>query len=404
MINRFANRNKIQDYSFKLILAISLLSWSFSFSQYLELTPNAEVSVLTIGPGVSLNDAFGHSAYRIKDDSVDIVFNYGVYDFDTPNFYTKFAQGKLNYKIGANYYDEFLESYIIQNRTIKEQILNLTQDQKQQIFNYLSKNYEPENQYYLYDFFYDNCATKIKDVLVDGLKNDITFHTPEFFEDKTFRTLIQDNLNWNSWGSFGIDLALGSVIDQQATKEDHMFLPENIHGFFGNATLNNSSEKKLVKQERILFNKIESKSETNFFTSPLFTMLLMSLIILFITYLDFKKNARTKWLDVIIFGVTGIIGIILLLLWFATDHKATANNYNLLWAFALNLFLIGHVLRKQPKNWFKKYIKFLIIMLCLMALHWIVGVQRFALALIPLILALLSRYIFLIHHYKRIIR
>ncbi len=96
---------------------------------------------------------------------MDIVFNYGVYDFDTPNFYTKFAQGKLNYKIGANYFEDFKESYIRQNRTIKEQILNLSLDERQQVFNFLSKNYEPENQYYLYDFFYDNCATKIKDVI-----------------------------------------------------------------------------------------------------------------------------------------------------------------------------------------------------------------------------------------------
>ncbi len=135
-------------------------------SQYKQLSHNSRISVLTIGPGSSLNDSFGHSAYRVKDSLIDIVFNYGVYDFDTPNFYTKFAQGKLNYKIDANYYEDFKASYIRQNRTIKEQVLNLAVDEKQQVFNFLSKNYEPANQFYLYDFFYDNCATKIKDVLV----------------------------------------------------------------------------------------------------------------------------------------------------------------------------------------------------------------------------------------------
>ena len=384
----------------QLLSFLFLLFLNQSFSQYTELSDTAEISVLTIGPGTSLNDSFGHSGYRVKDKTIDIVFNYGVYDFDTPNFYLKFAQGKLNYKIGANYFDDFKESYIRQNRTIKEQVLNLSNDEKQQIFNFLSNNYEPENQYYLYDFFYDNCATKIKDVLVEGLHNNVNFNTPESFEPKTFRKLIQENLVWNSWGSFGIDLALGSVIDRQATPEEHMFLPENIYAFFDNTTISNSSEKKLVKEKQIIFNKIESESSSNFFLSPFFFLLIVGVIILYFTYSDLKKKKRSKWLDISIFSITGIIGIILLILWFATDHKATANNYNLLWAFALNILFVGQVFVVQPKRWFRKYIKFLIIMLCLLALHWIIGVQKFALVLIPLLLAILFRYLFLNYYYK----
>lgn len=385
----------------QILLLVSFFFISNSIlSQYKILSPDSKISVLTIGSGSSLNDAFGHSAYRVKDSLMDIVFNYGVYDFDTPNFYTKFAQGKLNYKIGANYYDDFKESYIRQNRTIKEQTLDLSLDERQRVFDYLSKNYEPANQYYLYDFFYDNCATKIKDVLVYSLDENVEFNHPDSFEHKAFRSLIQQNLSWNSWGSFGIDLALGSVIDRKASAIEYMFLPEYINSFFNVATLKSNSKKRLVLQEQTIYEKIETSSTKNFLGSPLFVLGLISLLIFYITYRDYKNNNRSKWLDVVLFTITGIIGIVILLLWFATDHEATAQNYNLLWAFAINLFMIFQVARTRPSSWFKKYIKFLILMICLLTLHWIIGIQRFAIVLIPLIIALLIRYLYLIRYYR----
>lgn len=370
-------------------------------TQYKQLSPNSKISVLTIGPGTSLNDSFGHSAYRVKDSLMDIVFNYGVYDFDTPNFYTKFAQGKLNYKIGANYFEDFRESYINQNRTIKEQVLNLSLDEKQRVFNYLSKNYEPANQYYLYDFFYDNCATKIRDVLLISLNDSIIFNKPESFQPKTFRSLIQQNLKWNSWGSLGIDLALGSVIDSKATPVEYMFLPEYIHDFFGSAIIQTDPGKKLVKNEKVIYQYKKNNLSDNFLLSPLFILGIIGLLIIYFTAIDHKKNKRSKWLDLLLFIITGLIGIVILLLWFATDHEATAQNYNLLWAFAINLFMILQVLKSRPSTWFRKYLKFLIIMICLLTLHWIIGIQRFAFGLIPLLMAMTIRYLYLINFYKK---
>ncbi|HEX9600431.1 MAG TPA: DUF4105 domain-containing protein, partial [Mariniflexile sp.] len=156
------------------------------------LSEQAEISVLTIGPGTLLNDSFGHNAFRVKDPvkGIDLAFNYGVYDFETPNFYLKFAQGKLNYLIGLNYYEDFFEAYISQNRSIKEQVLNLSQIEKQKLFDYLLNNIKPENRAYLYDFFYDNCATKIKDVTNIAVNNTIQFNEPENFKQQTFRELI----------------------------------------------------------------------------------------------------------------------------------------------------------------------------------------------------------------------
>lgn len=385
----------------KTILFLFLvLSGAITHAQQNTLSDQAEISVLTIGAGTSLNDAFGHSAFRIKDpkNSVDLVFNYGVYDFETPNFYIKFAQGKLNYLIGMNYFEDFLEAYIQQNRTIKEQILNLTSTEKQKLFDYLLNNYKPENRGYLYEFFYDNCATKIKDVTHITLNNTVVYNKPTGFKDQTFRSLIYENVNKNSWGSFGIDLALGAVIDRQARTQDHMFLPENIYKFFEVATLTGSN-KPLVKESNVLFKKIDTPVSTSIFTSPLFVFSILGFIILFITYNDFKKQKQMVWLDVLIFVITGLVGILILLLWFATDHSGTHENYNLLWAFFLNIFVIGQLLKPIPNGWFIKYVKLLIILLCLLTLHWFMGVQVYAIALIPLLVALCVRYVYLVKFY-----
>lgn len=388
----------------KKICFLLLLLFSFEIIQAQSdlLSDNAEISVLTVGPGTELNDAFGHSGFRIKDPSrgLDVVYGYGEYDFDSPNFYLKFAQGKLNYLISKTDFNRFYQVYIYYNRSIKAQVLNLSKAEKQKLYNFLVNNYKPENRRYLYEFFFDNCATKIKDVTNIALNNTINFNKPKDFENATFRSLIYDNVDKNSWGSFGIDLALGSVIDRQATPEEHMFLPENIYKFFEVATIENG-KKPLVSKSHILYNRKPIVKTSSFATSPISIFGIIGLFILFITYKDYKNKTRSNWLDVTLFIITGIIGIVILLLWFATDHTGTHQNYNLLWAFVLNLFVVGQFFKKTPAVWFGKYLKLLVIMLCLMALHWLIGVQVFAIGLIPLIIALFIRYIFLVKQFNR---
>lgn len=385
-----------------LLTTVSLIFFTYSFSQTSTLSNEAKISVITVAPGSSLNDAFGHNAIRINDPikNLDISFDYGRFDFDAPNFYLNFARGKLNYSIGASNYYDFLKFYKWQNRSVEEQMLNLTQKQKQKLYDYLVNNYQPQNRNYLYDFFYDNCATKIKDVINQSTNNTIQFNPPKDFKPQTFRTLIQDKLYWNTWGSLGIDIALGSVIDQNATAEEHMFLPAYIHAFFDAATFKDNHTA-VVGKSILVYKQTNHPKSNNFFISPIVVFGLIGLFILIITYRDFKSSKRSKWLDITLFSITGIIGVVVLLLWFATDHKATHQNYNLLWACALNLFVIGQLFRKIPKNWFIKYLKFLVILLCLLTLHWIIGVQVFAFGLIPLLIALFMRYIYLIKHFNQ---
>ncbi len=382
-----------------LLFLLLVLNPLFNDAQNSVLSDNAEISLLTVGPGKVLNDTFGHNGLRVRDpiNNIDVVFNYGVYDFNAPNFYLKFAQGKLDYMIGANRYSDFFNLYTYQNRSIQEQVLDLDQEEKQGLYNFLLNNYKPENRYYLYDFFYDNCATKMRDVVESNVE-EVIFTVPGNLEKKTFRELIYEHVTRNSWGSFGIDLALGSVIDREASPDQYMFLPKYIFEFFEVAERSDGSL--LVSESRTVFKPRPESKGLAWIYSPLVILSILSLYIIYLTVKDWKNKYHRLWIDRSIFIISGITGLVILLLWFATDHTATANNYNLLWAFPLNLLFIGQIGRAKPGNWFRRYLKFLLIMLVLMVFHWMTGVQVFAIGLVPILILLVIRYIFLIHILK----
>lgn len=378
-------------------------------AQQLVLGDGAQVSILTMGPGTELYDSFGHSAFRVKDSLKDMVFNYGEYDFDTPNFYTKFARGKLLYQIGVNEFQPFFNYYKSQNRSIKEQVLNLTYAEKEALFEYLLTNAQPENKKYKYDFFYDNCATKIRDVLKEILGDKLQYTDNFVKEDQTFRELIQQNLNKNSWGSLGIDIGLGAVVDKNVPAWDYQFLPEYIYQAAQSARIlkkNNDGDgfhiEPFIISSDVIFDAEPIDEHHNFFTSPLFVFGLLGMVILIFTIFDLRNATRSVILDTIIFSVTGLIGIFLMLLWFATDHTATSNNYNLLWACPVNLLVLFFIGKKNPSNWVRRYVLFLILMLALLAIHWITGVQGFAIGLLPLLIALGIRYVYLFYYFGTI--
>lgn len=387
-----------------LLILFLLLTSITSRAQFGSLSPAAEISILTIGQGAELYDKFGHSAFRIKDSlsGVDVVFNYGVYDFETPNFYTKFAQGKLLYELNVTYYQPFYESYVAQNRWVKEQILNLNQEEKQAVSDFLWENVLPENRKYKYDFFYDNCATKIRDVVQEVLGESLEFTDDYIQEELTFRQLIQKNLQANTWGSLGIDIALGAVIDRKASPIEYQFLPEYVFEGASHALIHRGGgTEPLVKDTKVLFENKPMPPQNNFLTSPLFVLGLLGLMIIFITYRDFKQKTRSRYLDTTILLITGLIGVFLVLLWGATDHTATANNYNLLWAFPISIFMVLAITRKNSSPMVGRYIFLLILLLGLLTIHWFTGVQVFAIGLIPILIALAIRYVYLVWYMKR---
>lgn len=366
-------------------------------SAQLKMSTYSEVSLLTIGPGDQLNDAFGHSGIRIKDPmfNLDIVFDYGRYDFSAEGFYINFAKGKLDYEIGWTNFERFISYYSAQKRRVTSQIIELDLDEKQRLFELLQQKIQPQNKTYPYDFFYNNCATKIKDDIIEVSKNPLILVQPEGFSLMTFRELIRTHVPSNSWGGFGIDLALGSVIDQQASLEEHLFLPSYLNLILGLSKFE-VSDKNVVKETRVL-SSLQNPYPNNFWSSPLFVFGILSIISLILTVLNYKSGRRSKILDLLIFFTTGFVGLILTLLWFGTDHTATAYNYNMLWACVFNLMFIPTLLNNKVHIRFVGYLKFTVLLLFLMLLHWLTGVQSFNVAVLPLWIALMTRYFYLIH-------
>lgn len=375
-------------------LLLFLCSGFLLGQQKINISPEAEISVVTCAAGQELYSTFGHSAFRLKDPyhGYDVIYNYGSFDFRTPNFYIKFAQGKLPYQLAVNRFKNFVRIYKYEKRWIKEQVLDLTHEQNQQLIDFLQKNAMPEHRDYKYDFFFDNCATKIRDVLQQNLGNDLVFNEDHLTEENTFRDLIYQNISKNTWSSVGIDIALGSVIDRNATAAEHQYLPYYVFDAINNATING---KPLVKKEALVLDIPEQKASSNLVLSPYFIFSIIAIIILLLTYFDYKKQRRSRWLDFVLFLLNGLGGLLIVLLWFATDHTATANNFNFLWLFLPNLLIAFLLLSKEPKKWISTYITVLLALLLLMLLLWILKMQVFAIGIIPLLIAFAVRYLYL---------
>jgi len=252
--------------SLLLLLSLTLIAKA----EKIILSPNAQISLLTLGPDQKdLFSAFGHSAIRVYDREIkfDSVYNYGVFDFDNPNFYTDFAKGYLNYKLAVNSYRRFHAYYVFNNRSVDEQVLNLNQKQKQKIFDFLEINKLPENRYYLYDYFFDNCATRVRDTIEDNLEGKLTYDYSYIDTQYTVRDLIGICTEYQPWGDFGIDLGLGSKIDRLATFHEYMYLPFYIRDNFAHASIQtDDGPVPLVLRNKKVFIPKEAEVPGTFFT------------------------------------------------------------------------------------------------------------------------------------------
>ncbi|MBS82536.1 MAG: hypothetical protein CMD65_00180 [Gammaproteobacteria bacterium] len=387
-----------------IILYVFFLN-SYAQEKNIINVPQYDISILTIGPGNSLSDAFGHSGIRVIDriNNFDIVFNYGVYDYNAPNFYANFVKGRPIYSLGINNYEDFYKSYVNQSRQIIEQKINLSEYQKKLLVNKLITNSKEPNRYYEYNYFENNCSTKIADIFNEILGEEIVKegYNLNNSTSNTNRKLIYKHINPNSWGALGIDICLGAVIDKNISLKQEFFLPFKLKSYFDSLGKSNIKNGELVKTS-IIYGKYSDYNENYF--SPVYTILILSLIIILITFFDYLRLSSSTILDSILLLISGLVGLLLIYLWFFSNHLASAWNYNLLWAMPFNLILLIGLLKKNKSKWILPYLKFNVLMLLLLSLHWLIGVQVFNISLISLILALIIRYLYLINYYSKRIK
>lgn len=358
------------------------------------LSPEARISIITCGPYQGeLYSAFGHSAIRVFDSTtgIDYAFNYGVFDFDQPNFYLNFARGNSHYKLAVYPYPLFRDHYISYNRSLHEQVLNLTEEQKQKIFDFLLWNAKPENASYLYDYFYDNCATRVRDVFPTVLKEAVVFDSTFIKTDYSIRQLTDLYLAEQPWGDLGIDICLGLPMDKQASPYEYMFLPDYIEHSFNHAQVQGDSTfAPLVKESNVVYEH-QPEAPTSHWPHPWIVFGLLLTIASVLSYLDWKGKKISKWFDLMLFGICGLIGVVLLLLWTATSHKAAAMNFNLLWALPTHLLGVFLLMKKNPGRMSYQYFMAIEILMGLLLLFWWLIPQQLNLYLLPVAATLLLR-------------
>lgn len=260
------------------LILIGILSFSNTYAK--QFSEQSEVSLLTCSPGEDIYRHWGHSALRFHDplNKIDLVFNYGTFNFNTPNFYTKFIKGKLMYRLAYESYRDFLPEYMRSGQGVTEQKLNLDLETKRKLFAAVIENYKPENRYYHYDFLFDNCSTRIRDIIEDNVEGKIIYKE-NTNESKSFWNLLDQFMERSRWVYLGIHLILGSPCDVEATPYQYMFLPDNMMFAFTNATvLNNGERVPLVSHTKEVLKPTLDYKMTEWYKRPSFIFGVLSLI------------------------------------------------------------------------------------------------------------------------------
>lgn len=349
------------------------------------VSPATQISILTCSPGNELYSLFGHTAIRLQDSTqqVDIVFNYGTFDFRTSHFYLKYAQGLLPYQLTVTSYDDFIDSYIQDDRSVWSQTLRLDSLEKQYFITLLSENYKPQNRTYLYNFLYDNCSTRVRDIIQKSTGRQINWHLPN--KHKSFWNLLDEYLDKMPWIKWGIHTILGQPGAREATPYQYMFLPDYLLQELESATLRNQP---LASPVHILFQAPVISIHTPWYTSPLFIFSLCTLLVIF-TIRSSHSSRILKLFSFILFLTTGLVGCLLIFLGFFTQHPITAPNFNLLWANPLNLAVLPFLFRRHLPVLLQNYLTLYAILLLIGLPLWFFLQPAVPYATLPLFLLLL---------------
>jgi len=364
-----------------------LVSNTAIFSQQAKDTT---VYLITCGPGIETYSIYGHSAIRvvIPGTNTDIVYNWGVFDFSTPNFAWKFAKGRLDYMLDTDTFEQFLGMYFYEKRYVLSQEINLDAVETRGLLSLINENLKPENIKYRYDFFYDDCTTRIRDLLEKSIGVKLLYPPEEKLKQPTFRDMVDKYQSPFPWLQFGINLIMGSTSDKKADYRARMFLPLEMKEELSKAVINRSGKMiPLLKNPVTILDFETPVIRQNYLLKPeiLFTILLILVLVLSARV---KKARSVNVLDITIFSLFSILALMMIFFNFFTDHQQMKWNLNILWLNPFIIFCFFSLLLKRESRLFFRilfYISFLFL-----AIHLILP-QSFDFSVIPLIFIILIR-------------
>lgn len=340
--------------------------------------------MLTCGPGDEFYECFGHTALRICDTAarIDVVFNYGIFSFEEPLFYLKFARGTLKYQLAVESFEGFMSEYDYYGRGVWEQRLSLTREELERLFAMLLENAKPENKYYSYDFFRDNCATRVDDMIIAALGKGRGIAEDGKKGELTYRDLLYKYNKGMPWWQLGVDILLGARCDQRIDGRQMRYMPLEMMAQYDTLLLADGS--RLCEGRRELL--VESREPTEKGVSPTLVMWIVLAAVGGLSLYGDRKGWKLYWLDGVLLGMAGLLGLLLLLLWFGCDHWCTKWNMNLLWANPLLLWLLVR-LRKAGK----RELLLMVFVLLALIVGWPLWPQHFNGAVLPIVLMIVAR-------------
>lgn len=333
----------IQKLHFYIFLFFISLNGQSLFSQTYPLSPQSKISILTCGSGEELHSIFGHTGIRIQEPSrgIDVVYNFGMFDFSTPNFYLKFVKGDMQYYVANSSFEHFMYSYRMENRSVFEQELNLTTEQKQKLFDNLNQAVFSEGRFYTYKFIDKNCTTMVVDKINEELGKPIIKKVGNI--EESYRDVLNPYLANLFYEKLGINIIFGHRTDEKA---EQLFLPIELLKSLEQLEVNN---KPLAGKTVTLFQQ-DVTLLSNSWWNTIYTFLLFLVLVVV---------SNRNWIYLFFLFLVGSLGIFLSLVGFYSLHREVLQNYNVL---LFNPFLIGLVYCNIRKNliWFKRIFYFVL--------------------------------------------
>lgn len=336
----------------KITLAFTFIL--ISIFPLLSQTDNTQVYLITCDPGPESHTMYGHSALRLYDSisGTDVVYNWGVFDFSTTNFNYKFARGQLNYKLAAYSYKSFLNEYGPTKRSVYMQKIYIPDSELLRLKEMLDENLRPENVYYKYDFFWDNCATRIRDILEDVYGDKLVYPEQEGEPEVTYRDRLDEYHDGVLWMDAGIDLLLGSPADQPCGFRESMFLPEYLMKNLSEAHVTDGDKRvMLLGPTEMVFDHERPEYDTGILKQPWFWLSVAFIIVFLFTALV-RVPALQNGFDLVFWSVLTVLALLMIFLNYVTDHVAMKQNYNMIWLNPLIPIALYAIFAKHKLYWF----------------------------------------------------
>lgn len=305
--------------------------------------------LLTVGESREVYAMYGHTAIRVCDTALnmDFIVDWGVFDFNQPNFYINFAKGKMLYSTSTELYERFIMRNYFHDKGVVSREILLNDAQKEQLWMLISYYLEPENRDYYYKFIQDNCATRPRDLLEATLGDELLY--PDVVPPLTFRDILHQYQRVNLWYNLLIDIILGSPIDKTADFRQQMFIPEYLENNLSRALVSDVVTHPLLGEPEVVVEKVPLRKTPVALAPEIFFLLLFFVVLM----LDYLKRGRRflKVVDILLFGAITLFGMLIILLWGFTDHQEAHNNFNILWLNPLFLFPLIALLTKKKELW-----------------------------------------------------